>query len=166
MVTVFLNGQEIDAVIDTGSGMNNVACSGATVPDGSRIKLINPDKTPPLTLIPKTSYLCKNYVKDMVNSMIEPPAMSGACEFDYLYVDKSYLRGRIYQGTLTFKHPSIGTSEQLCHGLFIQLIIRSNVLFKHKRPLWHGLGAAVNVAADDGRRCRGGLPVLVPRQRQ
>jgi hypothetical protein len=105
VVTVFLNGQEVDAVIDTGSGMNNVACSGATVgqgPDGSRIKLINPDKNPPLTLIPRTSYLCKNYVQYMVNSMIEPPEMSGACEFEYLYVDKSYLRGRVYQGALTF----------------------------------------------------------------
>ena len=73
VIKVMINGQEVDAIVDTGSGINHVACAGATVPTG--IKLIDPNHSPQLTLIPRSSATC-NTIQKMVNvccDMIDPP---------------------------------------------------------------------------------------------
>ena len=111
---VFINGRVVNGMVDTGSGLNHVACKGASVAPG--ISIIDPSQAPALKLVPSSSSTCA-LIRPLVYSIIDPPALKGACEYEYKYMDKSFVHGRIYNGSLTFPTPVTLTTPTL--GNFI-----------------------------------------------
>ena len=111
MINVIYNGFNISAVIDTGSGIPHLACTGATTDPAPRSWLgaiarrptFEPTNgTPPFTLVAKGSTDCQKFCSQSYNgSCWSNPTVSGACEYYYQYGTGS-LSARAYGGTMSF----------------------------------------------------------------
>ena len=94
-VDLIFNGYNITALVDTGSGVPQLACSGATVDpspkylngtNASPATVYNPNvATPPFNLIPRNSTNCSLFCASSYNgsscwSNPSNPSVSGSCE--------------------------------------------------------------------------------------
>jgi hypothetical protein len=94
-----LDGDVVNAVLDTGSGVAQLACTGATVV-GSGLTVYNPNTaTPPFMLVEQGSATCNAlcpHTDGCLTSTTQPPAaMAGACEYYYAYGGGNSLYGRV-----------------------------------------------------------------------
>lgn len=119
-VNVYFNGFNISAVIDTGSGIPHLACTGATTApnptrwDGTPITQLPTfeptNGTPPFTLVSPSSSDCQqfcsqSYYRTCSNQpLAATDPISGACDYYYQYGTGS-LSARAYSGTMSFPGP-------------------------------------------------------------
>ncbi|GAX85292.1 hypothetical protein CEUSTIGMA_g12709.t1 [Chlamydomonas eustigma] len=101
-VQFLLDGVTVNSVIDTGSGVGQLACTGATINPAysSTLSVYNPTSSA-FTLVSNTSAACTE-VCAQTQQCIAKPAQSGACEYYYAYADQSFLYGRVYTANMTF----------------------------------------------------------------
>ncbi|GAX80876.1 hypothetical protein CEUSTIGMA_g8311.t1 [Chlamydomonas eustigma] len=101
-VQFLLNGVTVNSVIDTGSGVGQLACTGTTINPAysSTLSVYNPTSSA-FTLVSNTSAACTE-VCAQTQQCIAKPAQSGACEYYYAYADQSFLYGRVYTANMTF----------------------------------------------------------------
>ncbi|GAX85289.1 hypothetical protein CEUSTIGMA_g12706.t1 [Chlamydomonas eustigma] len=96
-----LNGDIISAIMDTGSGVGQLACTGAAVEDASLVIYDPATATPPFNLVPQISAMCTTLCSH-TDGCYSNPAVAGACEYLYAYGGGNALEGRAYTATLTF----------------------------------------------------------------
>ncbi|GAX80880.1 hypothetical protein CEUSTIGMA_g8315.t1 [Chlamydomonas eustigma] len=100
---LILNGDTVHAVVDTGSGVSQLACTGSQI-QGASSSLVIYDPataTPPFTLVPQDSTTCTTLCPH-TNGCYSNPVVAGACEYLYQYGGGNDLEGRAYTANLTF----------------------------------------------------------------
>ena len=90
-INLIFNGYTINALVDTGSGIPQLACNGATVDPSPKfwnqtaknpVSVFNPDTaTPPFTLIPQWSAKCQTFCSSSYYGTCSTnPTVAGSCE--------------------------------------------------------------------------------------
>ena len=95
-----------------GSGVNQIACTGATIdPEfSSSLQVYDPaTATPPFLLITKSDPACATFCLQS-KGCDAAPQIANACEYYYSYGDGSYLHGRPYSTFMSFS-PSLAPSS-------------------------------------------------------
>jgi hypothetical protein len=116
-VNVIFNGNNISGVIDTGSGIPHLACTGATTapnptkwdgtPIGQRPTFEPSNSTPAFTLVAPGSTDCQKFCSQSYygtcssQPLVAADPMSNTCNYYYQYGTGS-LSARAYSGTMSF----------------------------------------------------------------
>ncbi|GAX80874.1 hypothetical protein CEUSTIGMA_g8309.t1 [Chlamydomonas eustigma] len=117
-VQFLLNGLSVNSVVDTGSGVGQLACTGTQINPlyAASVSVYNPSSaTPPFSMISNTSAAC-SALCTQTQQCLQTPSQPGACQYFYAYADSSYVFGTLYSATMTF--PSMISSLSFQNFLF------------------------------------------------
>ena len=103
-MTVLINGRPVEAIVDTGSGLNQIACNGAAI-QSNKVENFDPNASPALDVLSADSALCKSVCQNPSARCENSTLMPEGCAYYTRYGDGSWLHGFVARSNLSFPAP-------------------------------------------------------------
>ena len=103
-MTVLINGRPVEAIVDTGSGLNQIACNGAAI-QSDKVENFDPNASPALEVLSADSAQCKSVCQNPSARCENSTLMPEGCAYYTRYGDGSWLHGFVARSNLSFPAP-------------------------------------------------------------